>query len=139
MEEPYFNDKEKKPTDDDISQALGVVKPLWDDINRYIADEFQPIVEEWKFTGKKGGWSLRLLQKKRRIIYLGPRNDYFRIAVILGERAMDVARSSNLPADVLEVIDTAKKYVEGTVIRLEVRTEEDLEAVIKLALIKMNS
>jgi hypothetical protein len=57
----------------------------------------------------------------------------------LGEKAVKAAHESDLPASVLEIIDSAKKYAEGRGVRLEVRNAEDICNVEKLAVIKMTN
>ena len=92
---------------------------------------------EWEFTSKKTGWGLRLKQEKRTILYMTPCKGYFMASFALGEKAVKAARESNLPVSVLKVIDSARKYVEGRGMRLEVRRLEDVRNVEKLAIIKM--
>ncbi len=86
---------------------------------------------------RKWGWSLRLKQKKRAIVYLTPCAKYFLAGFALGEKAVQAAQESALPDSVLEVIENAPKYPEGRGVRLEVRTKKDCEAVKLLAGIKM--
>ena len=57
--------------------------------------------EEWKCT-PKCGWSLRLKLKKRTIVHLCPCDGSFRVAFILGNRAVKVARQSDLPKSMLK-------------------------------------
>ena len=59
------------------------------------------------------------------------------VAFVLGEKAVQSARTSNLSAQVVGEIDAARKYVEGRGIRLEVRNATALGTVKKLAAIKM--
>ena len=47
------------------------------------------------------------------------------------------AHQGDLPDSVLNVIDSATKYVEGRGVRIEVRTRNDLESVKSLAAVKM--
>jgi hypothetical protein len=47
------------------------------------------------------------------------------------------ARESDLPEDVLENIAQSRRYVEGTAVRIEVRTVRDLKAVEALSAIKL--
>ncbi len=95
--------------------------------------------EEWNSSGSKYGWSLRLQLKKRNIVYLGPRTGSFMAAFVLGDKAVAVARKSELPAYVLNMIAEAKRYAEGTPVRIEVSKPEDLELVKILAKIKVEN
>jgi hypothetical protein len=66
-----------------------------------------------------------------------PCRGYFLASFALGEKAVKASHESDLPAWVLETIDTARPYAEGRGVRLEVRSERDVATVVKLATIKM--
>ena len=66
-----------------------------------------------------------------------PCQGYFLASFALGEKAVRAAHQSGLPDSVLSVIDNARKYAEGRGVRLEVRSQGDLENIQKLAAIKM--
>jgi hypothetical protein len=77
--------------------------------------------------------------KKRNIVYLSPRSGSFMATFVLGDRAVAVARKSELPAHVLKMIAEAKRYGEGTPVRIEVSRAEDLAPVKILARIKVEN
>jgi hypothetical protein len=129
-----FDDKTKAPDDTSLAEALGPAKKLWDEFAGHIAREYAPITEAWGFYKS---WSLRLVRKKRTIVYLLPRDGHFLCAFVFGEKATSEARRANLPADVMKVIEEAKVYAEGRGFRLEVRRKRDIEAMKTLAAIKM--
>ncbi|TKJ41791.1 hypothetical protein CEE37_04270 [candidate division LCP-89 bacterium B3_LCP] len=133
----YFDDEGKKPSDNDLAEALGKTKPFWDEIIKHIAGHNEPITEEWHFGGKNWGWTMRVVRKKRRILYLTPCDGCYTTGIILGGRAMEVVRQTDFPPEIVEIINSSKKYAEGTAIRLEIRTKENLEATKKLADIKI--
>ena len=70
------------PTDDELCAELGVVRALWDQL---LAELALP-VQEWHTYSPKAGWSLRLKQGKRTIVYLTPCHDSFRVAFALGRK-----------------------------------------------------
>ena len=80
-----------------------------------------------------------LKQEKRAILYMIPCKGYFLASFALGEKAVNAAHESDLPASVLTVIDNSKKYAEGRGVRLEIRKAEDVNSVEKIAAIKMNT
>ncbi|MFH1734156.1 MAG: DUF3788 family protein [bacterium] len=135
----YFDDKEHQPTEDDLTSALGETKPLWDGIAAYCTEKFAPLTIDWKFFGAKWGWSCKLVQKKRVILYLTHADGFYYTGFVLGDKALNALRRSELPANVLDVINSAPKYGEGTGFRLEIRTKQDLEATEVLADAKMGS
>ena len=85
----------------------------------------------------KYGWGLRMKLKKRTIVYLGPCAGCFRVAFVLGDRAMAAARQADLSRTALKLLDEAPRYAEGTGVRLMVRASEDLADVRQLTLVKL--
>ncbi|HEY1494183.1 MAG TPA: DUF3788 family protein, partial [Candidatus Solibacter sp.] len=73
----------------------------------------------------------------RTIVYVTPCRGAIRVSFALGEKAMQAARDSKLPARVLKILDEAPRYAEGTGVRLDVTTKTDLAAVKKLAAAKL--
>ena len=132
-----FEDKTAPPTAPAVAKTIGRTTPLWSEVRKHLAREYEPVEEAWKFYSRKSGWCLQVKRKKRTILYMIPCKDFFLVAFVLGEKAVKSARTSNLPARVVGQIDAARKYVEGRGIRLEVRNATGLRTVKKLAAIKM--
>jgi hypothetical protein len=70
---------------------------------------------------------------------MGPCAGCFRASLILGDRAIAAARASDLPKAVLKEIAGARRYAEGTGIRLLVKTAEDQSPVRTLVEIKLQN
>jgi hypothetical protein len=132
-----FNDKERKPQEKELWQALGRSSSAWQALTNWIGEQYAPLAEEWVCHSEKWGWSLRLKHKKRTVLYLTPSEKHFLVGFVLGDKAVASALKMNLPKDVAKKIKTAKRYIEGRAIRLEVRQKKDLEAVKQLAEAKM--
>jgi hypothetical protein len=137
MAQPIFGDKSHQPHEDELIDVLGEAAALWSALKEQVSAQCVQFSEEWVYSGKPYGWSLRLKEKKRAIIYLTPWKGYFRVAFAFGEKAALAAHQSELPPSVLEIIDNAPKYAEGRAIRLEVRSDADVQIAAKLAAIKL--
>jgi len=134
-----FDDESRPPEDADLARALKSSFAFWKDLKKRIASRFTPLSFEWGFTSKTTGWGMRLKHKERIILYMTPCEGYFLASFALGEKAIKAAYDSDLPTSILKVIEGAKKYAEGTGVRLEVRTAKDVRNVETLALIKMST
>ena len=132
-----FDDESKQPQASDLKKTLSRTNTHWDNLITYIASEYPPLDETWSFSGANWGWSLRLKQRKRTVLYMTPCKGYFLVGFALGEKAVKAAHGSTLSDSILAVIDGAKKYAEGRAVRIEIRNKQDLENVKKLSLIKM--
>jgi hypothetical protein len=131
--------KPSPPGEDDLDGTLGAAKKLWDGFLDRAVSETVVDGREWKSYSPKAGWALRLLLGKRAIVYLSPGRGFFLASFALGDRAVQAALRAGLPASIISLIDGAKKYAEGTAVRIEVRTRADMEAVLKLAAIKRDN
>ena len=137
MEANAFIGKAKKPTEEELAAALGPAKAVWDRFIAGLAEENGVDVQEWSSYSRKAGWSLRLKRKKRTIVWFAPCQGCFRVAFILGEKAMKAARESALPARVKKILEEAPKYPEGTGVRIAVEGAKDIAVLKKLAAIKL--
>lgn len=129
----------KQPTEKQLASALGETGVLWHELVTDLKRDLKLDGQEWNSSSTKAGWSLRLQWKKRNIVYLGPRAGWFMAAFILGDKAVAAARKSELPAGVVKMIDEAKRYPEGTGVRIEVHDAKDADTVKALAKIKLEN
>jgi hypothetical protein len=132
-----FDDKSAPPAAGELAETLGRTSLLWDDLLSWLEVEFEPLETAWQFSGQKWGWSLRSIHRKRTILYLTPCSKHFLIGFVLGEKAVKACHDNDLPADILAMIGSARKYAEGRGIRIEVRNKKTVAAVKRLAAIKM--
>jgi len=137
VEANAFIGRAKKPTEEELAAALGSAKAVWDRFIARLAEEDGVDVQEWSSYSPKAGWSLRLKRKKRTIVWLAPCEGSFRVAFILGEKAMKAARECGLPARVVKILEEAPKYPEGTGVRIAVKGAKDIAVLRKLAEIKL--
>ena len=130
----------KAPTETEVAAAIGADKTLWDQLIAALNDkEFGVHDMEWNSYSAKAGWSLKLKQGKRTILYLGPLNKSFRVAFVLGKKAVTAAKASDLPAQTKQLIEDSPVYPEGTGVRFEVRSQKDIAIVLKLARFKLEN
>jgi hypothetical protein len=134
-----FIDKPGEPTDLDVAEVLGPAKAHWDRLLADLAQECDLVVQEWNSSSRKAGWALRLKRQKRNILYLSPCRGSFRVSFALGDKAIQAARQSGLPQPVIRIIDEAKRYPEGTAVRIDVKGAKDISAVKKLTRIKLEN
>jgi hypothetical protein len=132
-----FDDKSTEPQSDELKSMLGRCAVHWDGLVEHIATDFAPLDKTWNFAGAKWGWSLRLKQKKRTVLYMTPCRRHFLVGFALGEKAVSAAHAVPLSASTLAIIEDAPKYAEGRGVRVEVKTKKDLAVVKELAAVKM--
>jgi hypothetical protein len=131
-----FEDKSKLPGESELSGALGETKTLWDQLKNHVKETYGDITEDWKHYGKSSGWTMKLLKKKRNLFFSYPGSGFFTVAFIFGDKAVQAAENSSLPAEIIDRLKQARKYAEGRGLQVAVRTREDIELVKQLLAIK---
>lgn len=137
MDKSIFTDKTKPPSKKDLATALGKTLILWNEITAFVQGRYPGAINEWNFPGEKYGWSYRIKDKKRAIIYLLPRDNYFKAAFIFGQKAVDAVNNSAISEEIKKELAAAKVYAEGRGIRLDVKTKKSIEDIKRLVEIKL--
>ncbi len=137
MEASIFTNKTEMPDDIAVSKALGDMFNVWMNIRDYVPTVYSNAIEEWNFPGKNYGWSFRIKDKKRAIIYLLPKDKYFMVAFVFGVKATGESLSSGISKDIKAIIESAKVYAEGRGFRIEVRNESIMSDIKKLIDLKL--
>lgn len=132
-----FTDKNFTPTDAELRRALGDTYSFWQDIEYYALTNNNGFSTEWKYSGEKFGWGYRINDKKRVLIYLLPRQGFFKVAFVFGQKATDIVLQSEVNQQIKVEFATAKAYSEGRGVRIDVNDASLLEDIKKLILIKI--
>ena len=131
-----FIGQKDAPNDAQVVASLGLSLPLWTELLAWLNSK-EIASGEWRSASPKYGWALRPSKGKRTILYLGPCDGCFRVSFVLGDRALAAAKASDLPKKLLKEMAEAKKYAEGTGVRVMVGKAQDLATVKKLVEIKL--
>ncbi len=138
MEMSVFPDKSNKPTDADLVEKLGDSYALWKEICSIVLAKYPQGKSEWNFPGKKYGWSFRIKDKRRAIIYLLPRAGQVKVAFVFGDKAVAKVTQSGVSPSIKSELKKARKYAEGRGIQLAVEDESTLTDIRQLVDIKLS-
>ena len=130
-------DKGKLPTQKDLLAALGKSYRFWKEITEMVNIKYPGAFSEWNYPGPKYGWSFRMKDKKRVIIYLLPRAKTFMAAFVFGQKAVETIMSSEISEAIQPGLKSSKVYGEGRGIRIEVKSESVLKDIGLLIDIKL--
>lgn len=139
MDLSVFTEKTKIPDDSDLHKSLKGTYALWNKIRAYVTGKYPGASEEWYHSGKKYGWNFRIKDKKRAIIYLLPRDGYFKVAFVFGQKATDIILKSDISDEIKKSLKIARVYAEGRGIRVDVLNEKILRDIKKLVDIKLEN
>ena len=132
-----FKDQRVIPGDKDLKVALGSSHALWISLLEFMRTHEPNTQEAWYYSGDKYGWNYRVRDQKRVLIYFLPRDNFFKVAFVFGEKAVDQIAKSDISNPIIEELMVAKKYSEGRGIRIEVKDSSVLSDVQKLIRIKV--
>ncbi|ASS50406.1 MAG: hypothetical protein A3D31_12630 [Candidatus Fluviicola riflensis] len=137
MDISVFTNKAVIPGDGDLFVELKETYDLWQMIRNHVHELYPEASDEWNYSGKKFGWGFRVKDKKRVIVYLLPRESYFKVAFVFGQKATDAVMSSEIADTIKNQLQSAKVYAEGRGIRIDVRDEKILKDIKQLTEIKL--
>jgi len=137
MDISVFTDKSTMPDESSLRVALGDGFVFWEEIMDYTRKAYPAVSEEWNFPGAKYGWSFRMKDKKRAIIYLLPRDRYFMVAFVFGQKAYAEIMQSQVSMKIRDELALARPYAEGRGIRIDVHDNSILPDIFQLIGVKL--
>ena len=135
MDISIFADKKMIPTTENLKESLDGTYEIWNELTGYVHLKYPSAIDEWKYSGDKYGWSFRIKDKKRVIIYLLPRDKFFKTAFVFGQKATDAVMNSRISDNIKSELESARVYAEGRGIRLDILNEtilNDLKTLIDI-------
>ena len=139
MDFSIFMDRQKTPCAKDLVEPLGKTFPWWEEIREYVHEKYPKAEDLWSYPGAKYGWGFRVKDKKRAIIYLGPRKGHFMAAFVFGQKATREIMKSKLPEPIKNELAAAKVYAEGRGLRMKVSNKAVVKDIKKLIDIKLEN
>lgn len=134
---PPMFDPAKPPQRATLDATLGAAAPLWHSAIRRAVSRAPQLAEAWHFAGPRIGWSLRLVDGDRIVVYLTPGTELFCVGLVLGAKAVEAAREAGLSTAAADILEAAPKYAEGHGVRFVVASSEDLAPFDELLSIKL--
>ena len=137
MDISVFVDKKMIPTTENLIESLTDTYELWKNLTGYVHLKYPSAIDEWKYSGDKYGWSFLIKDKKRVILYLLPRDKFFKTAFVFGQKATDAVMNSPISDKIKSELKSARVYAEGRGIRIDVDNEIIINDIKKLIDIKI--
>ena len=131
----FFTDKTIKPSEKEITEILSVNYSLWEDIVKYINENYKT-KSEYKFYGKNYGWALRFNKSGKSFTALYPDKNEFSAQIILNKEQIDKALTSELSKSVKDIINLTHYVHEGKWIFIKIKDKNDLDDIIILLKIR---
>jgi hypothetical protein len=137
MSASIYTEKLIEPNDKMLIYDLAETKCHLDKIAEFIESEYGGFMPEWKFYNQKSGWILKMISKKRNVLFVIPCRNYFRVSFTFGAKASELIFNSKLPDSIKNDLFESKQYTEGRTIQIDVKTANDLDNILAMIRIKL--
>jgi hypothetical protein len=131
-----FTNEALVPSEKDVMDALGTCFSVWNTVAAFTHTSYPGATASWKYGGEKSGWSYRISDSKRVLVYLLPRSGFFKVAMVFGSNAYEQVIASDINSPIKEELEAARPYAEGRGIRIDVTDDAILDDIKKLIRIK---
>jgi hypothetical protein len=135
MSKGLFTDKNHKPTEKEVFDAISSVKPQWDSLISFIENNYK-ITGEFKFYGKNFGWALRYRKSGKVLISIYPGKDEFMVQIILNGKEVEKALQLDIAPETKKIIMETSSIREGNWIYLKVIPDTGLNDIESLILVR---
>ena len=137
MDISVFTDKGEIPNDEKLKEAIDNTYEIWKIIKTKVFELYPSAVKEWNFPGVKYGWSFRIKDKKRAILYFLPREKFFKVAFLFGQKAFNEIMQSGIREAIKSELKEARVYAEGRGIIIDVKDKSILDDIQQLIQTKL--
>ncbi len=83
--------------------------------------------------------TIKVLRKKPNLFFFIPQEGHFKITFVFGDKAVSAVEKSNLPKSIINDLLTARKYMEGRGLQIDVTSQADAQHIKKLLKIKIEN
>lgn len=136
MTASVFDLKNITPNDAMLTHELGAAMDWFNQICVFIENNFGSLSREWRYYGQKSGWVLKLIHKKRNLLFVVPLHGSFKVVFTFGDKAFYAIMDGDAPGYIQKALLDATKYSEGRTIQLHMKSDEQLHPILELIKIK---
>lgn len=130
-----FLDKEHQPTRKELCSALGSKQALWEELKRFIAENY-PIPAAWSYGGKNYGWNVWYRKSGKTLVSLYPRQEDLVAQIVLGKDQVAQALDLKLGKNVGTVLHETPQLHDGRWLFVHVKTKRDVKDIQQLLQVK---
>jgi hypothetical protein len=135
MSKGAFTDRHHPPTLQEIRAALGLRRTALDELDRYMAENYQ-VQGELFFGGLDYGWGVRFRKNGKPLLALFPGQKRLIANVVVGRSLLKQAEALKLGANARQVLESAKRFYEGCWLNIQIRSRRDLLDIRQLIALK---
>lgn len=135
----FAKDRDDFRTNDpkEFERVFGRSLYLWIDLKKFLRRTFKDVTEEWKFFSEGSACVIKFVQGKRILFYITPGNHQFETAFSFGNKAVEAILKSDLPQEYIDKLISAKQFLGGRGLKINVKSNKQLVVVKKLITVKI--
>jgi len=137
MEKPILTDKEQFPTEEIIFSHLADNKQHWQSLFTELHERYSEFEEQWRFYKDGNAWLLKIVKKKKTVLWVTVFDGFFKTTFYFGEKAEPIIMSSDLPENLKEQYRT-NKYGKIRGITVTPHSSDNLKEVFSLITLKLS-
>ena len=130
-----FMDRDRQPTPEVITEALGEAAPLWQRLTAFIRDSYG-IEPTYVPPSKNYGWEMKYRKGGKTLMSLTPDDGGFTALVVLGRGEALSASELELGEHVRTVFEGTRQLRDGRWLFIPVESERDVQDIQALLAIK---
>lgn len=120
-------EKSNEPTEPTLQAALGSAYTHYERIIS-VANSYS---QDWTFT-PKGGWMLKVSDRKKALLYLIPLNGGFKISLSIRETERDAFLRDGELGMLHDKIAASKRHLEGFALQFDISNKDEFQPVAVL-------
>jgi hypothetical protein len=131
-----LTDKQVYPSDEIVFNIIGDRKILWKHLMDHMSEHYKDSNGGWNFYNDGKRWLFKMTHKKKTVFWASILADAFRVTFYFGNKAEPVIENSDLPQSIKDEFKTAKRYGLIRPVTIIVRSNTDLDNVLKIIVVK---
>ena len=143
MEKSVLSDPLIEPNEEILFLIIGDKSILWQKIMDYLHVNHSDVSELWRYYNDGKSWLFRTLKKKKTIFWIKVLEGTFRVGFYFSDKAESLIEHSDLPEKIKDNFRNANKISMGKgairSIAIEMKDNKDVENIIKLIELKLNT
>ncbi len=132
-----FPDKNCPPTMAEVYAVLGSKRPLWERLERYLAENTR-YTGELKHYGKSYGWMVWYRRSGKTLVSLYPQQEGLTVQIVLTLAQVERAQALDLAEAARRTLEDTPQLRDGRWLFIPVSSQRDVEDVERLVDIKLS-
>jgi len=134
---PVLGDKNVFPSDEFIKSIIGDKMILWQELIKYVEDNYKDVTKEWRYYNDGKQWLFKMQRKKKTLFWASVFKDTFRVTLYFGDKAETAIEGSAIPKDIKDNFRNSARFGNLRPITTIVNSTQDIDNILELIDVKV--